>query len=986
MSVADKLYLLAEKLSFGAALRAKIDGIANRVTTADTTDVVAGYGQSDVTNVTIGPMTGHIASATEPHGLTTDQVGVYSGTVIDATIDSMLVQGNLPISRFGSLNYLPVNVSGSSEGLVDNGRSGGYPMAIEKDGTLVYLRLATDGSTRDLYYAYLDNAVQNAATMSAMGTVKNSTRKYRPPGFPVNFTVRDVYPSYLGTIAGVMANGAARWHFVATTNDTMNDNDHTLFFFDPLNFTPALTHVSKVSFFRVKKSATDDYIYAVLNAIDVNHATSDKFYVYRASLVGEGSGDTIAFTAVTGWNCSRVSGVANVVATGNYLEFYDLNYRNDAGGTCLARGTVDIVSCAMFRAYNSVIPFYDKATDKIRILMVGNSYFMTSTTGGGGDIGFGFEMNVTTKTAEPLSYAWPTTIASSAGTPLWTNKTIPGALGYRLFSGFETPGNVVTFGNVGFGLAVQQGQFQPVLSRFKITDTTKTMWDLLLTPTLPMTNDNQVMNRKFTGPIGPGMRGLTYLNDDWATVGCPGYNSVGALTDNTNSSIFANDVEDLSASYYSDTNNFTCAGAVPKAPRTRLSDNAIGFVQKDISKLVQVTKAGSPVVTKGGWFTQGWRNNVIYDFTLNATGVPVVTTRVSLSDTVMQTCANAILTAEGLSGVVSTSKLEFMPMLGLGGGSYLKPLVFHSVKTTSNVLSYFVYSATFTSTTSAGNVTITGITLQTRLGGFASGSSQYSFTTGQSKDTTTGPLVIHEFPEGYIIGGSSAVAASRIGDTVGFIFAISMSKATTTEVPIVREFTIDYNYTLAPLYFAHPASGFGLLYSDIHANADSETKCTFIPVAKTWTDVTTGYNRNRYSLATDAKVLMTAKEPGGWNFKFPEALPVIILGKSYTLPITTVNLTTIKANPANTTFYVFVELLTDGTVSYSVETVARADTLTSIYIGAVITDSTQIVSMDLEKVTKIAEYRLSNIPRGLSIPVAEGNPATAGTLQTAWYE
>ncbi len=988
--VTDKLADLANALGFGALLKAKISAPASRVETADSALVISNYTEANVSSLSLGPLTTHKNALSDPHFTSTDAIGIYSGTQIDQTIDSLLNVGGLPISRFGSLNYLPINVSGSNEALVDNGRSGGYPMQIEKDGTLVILRLATDGDNRDLFYSYVEDAVQHALTFDTLPEIKYSTRKYRPPLFPTGYSVREVYPSYEGILAGKIINSSNQTkNFICLTNNTLNDQEHIYYEFDNSGVVTALNgnlpNNAHTSYFRVDKGAGNNFVYLLVNYTFQDGLTSDKIAVYRANTGSTPPGGTLHFVRIDGWNSTHINNA--IFGTDTYIDFYDSNYKSTPGGTTLIRTTSDINGCYMFRGNASLIPVYDKVTDRVRVALIGNTYFTTTNLLAGGEThAFAFELNLNNQTAKPLDLTWPATLGLVGGVPTVTpngsgsiNKSFWG-----VFPGFETPGNVARFNNIFYATYVPQSQFQPLLSRAKLTDPTKTLYDLLANPSLAIGTDSRYTPRKFKGALGPSMRGLTYLNADWGMIGCNGYNASNVLTGISNLTTFRNDIEDLSASYHSDSFGFNNLGAVPQLPRYRVSDSGIN--QRDLAKLIQVTDTVGNVQVSGGWITQGGRINIPKTIAVDSNGVPSgSTTRVVIADSVMVASTNIILTAEGLSATALSSKMEILYMQGAWATGYHKHLVFLTVRTNDNKLYYFVYTATLTVSNSAGSTTITGITLGTRLGGqLASSTTTNSPYSDQTTEVSSGPIIIHEFFEGFVVCGSSSITTGVLGATGGFQFMISMSKASLTETPVLVELTSAYNYTLSPLYQAHPALGVGLAYSDLNQYSDSETKVQFNPVVKTWADLT-GYNRDRYDITTNAKTLVTAKDPAGWVFSFPEVLPVIILGKLYSLPSTTINLTTIKSNPANTTFYVFIELGFDGNVSYSVELVPRADTLTSIYIGKVITDASQISSLALEKVTKVAEYRLSATPKGLSIPVAPGNPAYASAIDPNWY-
>lgn len=94
----------------------------------------------------------------------------------------------MPISHYGSQNYLPAGVSGDFNGASENQSQRRNKILLENDGTLVLLRSGTNGSVEGLFYSYLANAL----SVDDMSRTINTSRQYKP-GFLVQIELRLVY-------------------------------------------------------------------------------------------------------------------------------------------------------------------------------------------------------------------------------------------------------------------------------------------------------------------------------------------------------------------------------------------------------------------------------------------------------------------------------------------------------------------------------------------------------------------------------------------------------------------------------------------------------------------------------------------------------------------------------------------------------------------------------------------------------------------------
>jgi len=160
----------------------------------------------------------------EPLGLpavpTVDDAAI-SKTFADDSYMSRIT--NIPVSKVGLLNYLPLNMTGSYDGAAVPKDVGAFFALTERDGTLVGIRPGHNGNLRKWFYFFsLDGTV---------AAIQNTDTEYRP-----NFLATDEYVFALYGLSSFAtgfyaiirnttnSNTKQYWVF---TNGTMDSNAHT---------------------------------------------------------------------------------------------------------------------------------------------------------------------------------------------------------------------------------------------------------------------------------------------------------------------------------------------------------------------------------------------------------------------------------------------------------------------------------------------------------------------------------------------------------------------------------------------------------------------------------------------------------------------------------------------------------------------------------------------------------------------------------------
>ncbi|MEQ5092604.1 hypothetical protein ABN224_21770, partial [Providencia rettgeri] len=157
-------------------------------------------------------------------------------------------------------------------------------------------------------------------------------------------------------------------------------------------------------------------------------------------------------------------------------------------------------------------------------------------------------------------------------------------------------------------------------------------------------------------------------------------------------------------------------------------------------------------------------------------------------------------------------------------------------------------------------------------------------------------------------------------------------------------------------------------------NAARGTCMGLFTVGKTFNDYFAAKDGTRQR---DDFVLLGQEVEQGWLVYFTEDTPVIINGKEYVIPSTSIDLRTIKANPNNTTYYVYV-VQDYGQAFYRIYETQQTATMTRMYIGTIVTGDNQIKSINITKRSRLGKYQISDRKAGSSIPVSTGHPFKKG--------
>lgn len=127
------------------------------------------------------------------------------------------------------------------------------------------------------------------------------------------------------------------------------------------------------------------------------------------------------------------------------------------------------------------------------------------------------------------------------------------------------------------------------------------------------------------------------------------------------------------------------------------------------------------------------------------------------------------------------------------------------------------------------------------------------------------------------------------------------------------------------------------------------------------------------------KVIVTQAVYGSWNLYVAEEVRCQIIGVTGMLPKMTLDLRTIKADPRNTTFYLYAQL-NNGTFEYVVSPTMLLATRLMIPIGTVVTSASQVSEVNVRKTFSIDGFSFSVNLMASAAPASSGYPSEPGFI------
>jgi len=876
-------------------------------------------------------------------------------------------QGHLRISQYGTLNYLPAGVNGSYEGA---GGVIGYDSArnalIEPDGSLVGLRAGNNGVDQGLYYFHLPSAKKISE-----GTPIRTNYKYQPPALngdtPILMSSGDTW-------SAMMVLGKSGKYYAISTNRTLDQTRHDM---------AQITNIADVA---LTRRFTTTYVKVIgatwflFNIKDTTYNTPFDIEIWSAPVASIKANATVTLTKVTG---IKTTDVYNTQVTADAIRLAGRKSSNAAGDNPLVLGTGDVLYVdGPVTHQEMTIASNPNNANQIVLLVTFN--VRCASKGGGGEnlqfAGYAIDYDFSTKLAAIANN--PGRIEFKAVTnklPTIVNKGgIFTGQGVELFGGtYGLAGNPFAFyAEDGFVALIQQGQQVDEGVQFTTGTVTNftTLYASLRNPyarlfraNIPVTTDPNV----FGSNIGNNLSRPVFFSK-----------SLMYCISNNNRNNYSAVLVEQTGGYKDYTYNVLNVGNIPGFKPTSGRRNS-DFTQ-GVQLIVESNAAGTVrvdgSVMRNYVSNYGGETSQSAPVTINAVlGDDGVYHRqdsgsITWDNTELTTFARNALASLGMATIADVRVTVFVPQ------NPDLPLIAFVMSVSA------IDSATglFTQGTVVCEMNYTGARNTGKITGYSVGKLLWSLKdTDQLNEGRFGndnnyapPMGIWKTAAGdYLLGFSHQIYYRLSGTSMNYRFRMAVPAGTKSvdASTVVQERQFTYIGGTNKDVFPLPGVGLcALNYDDNNAsyfsNLIADVKATTLAEFKTW--------------ATKETVnLVSQQVEQGMIVYFTEETRCFMAGAEWTLPVGSIDLRNVVADPTNKTFYLYVQLDQTG-VSYLLSQTEILESLSVMQIGVIKTNGTQISSIAVEKPTLIDGYRISATRRGSAIPVSTGSVNGPGNF--AW--
>lgn len=840
------------------------------------------------------------------------------------------IVGLLPLSHYGTHNYLPAGVSGSFDGAAENQNYRRAKIFLEDDGTVVILRAGTNGSTQGVYYAYL----QNGLGVTDLNIAVNTNKPYKPGYFDSNKNSIGLFPSDDNIIVGLWQDTTSTGLFLSLMNGTLNDAQHSGFFLN-------LSEVSPYGTLQYAMQANDGSFYFFSSA-----SPSNRFEICVVRVVYNSINGTYTANRIMGWNNTCFY---NTVENGTDNIVLMQNMISDVASTKpYALCPVDSFARTLYAVDVDLFVAQDTVSGMFRIRVCGDAWFASSTHTSRPQHSFSYTVNMGSKQSSldsgnnPTSTQAPLVVDnnySDSGPVLNTDPLYD-------HSGYRNIASTYNYLSSGYVFAISSPNLAQALLIQRTKFPEQSVFDMInVRSTVSSNYSAGILRSRFGSAVGSWITGLELLP-------------------NNSTKQFSNSSTIVRPSYavHKPTPDFTfksltygsVVGYEPTSERSYITDSIdnYGFV---------TSVSGNNVTTNGGIFVTDQRYTQSFTYDKHCTGTGTISITPSVLDSFKTSEYAKVPASWNLSPGAAKALILYVPQ--------------------QSDIPAFAMLSTVTST-GYNYVKMMEVNVNTRTGNISSVSfkrnlfevaSEGNFVTTSNYGFSVGTVGVNIYDAGsfYFVGGSNPVFHSTVGNTNTPYFRGIVDKAT-------GQFTDMQLSGYHPSYdtLNQPGSVPGLGFG-IFNKLDQGNKLVFQKIGTTIAEY------NSWTISGSPIVMVSQDVAQGFIVYFTEDTPVMLSGKSFTLPITNIDLRTVKANPANSTFYIYVKM-NQGVAEYVITSEVISETGTTAYnvfwIGNVTTDSLQISGIEVYKRSRLDVFGASLEASGSSFPVSYGLPTNNGTI------
>lgn len=849
----------------------------------------------------------------------------------------------LPLSHYGSFSFLPAGVYGSFEGASEVPAYRYRRIHVENDGTLLILRSGTNGAKRSLYYSYLNNIL----TTTNLNTAINTNREYKPGYFGSTYTGKMCFASDSRVVSGLAFDSSnANYIFISWANGTLNDTQHVG------SIVPIATLMPNGGTMRFVMTGNTS-IYFFVEVSSGNELVIEMRSVPISQI--QASATTLTVTEYQNWSNTTFYG--RTIANPNIV----LNERKtDTTAATFPYMLVPATSTG-YEPYMTGVDLYaaQTSTGIIRLRVVGDMWCTTASRNIRPKHSYSVTLNPTSKVAAledftgsgtPVTITDPGTGSSlvATGQTLTTDPILTynsnrsnQIMGYYYFNN----GMTIAIGTENLGSSptkIERAVYPnatSVYNTLRVRQNTSTNW---------ITGS---MNTAFGSPVGSEVMSFEWLPNSRYKVGSFDGKSVYRQS--------LNQYVPGPTYTFNSVSMGTINGFQPTVNRSFVSNNPN-------DKIWISTISGSTVTTNGGVLIENYKTTTPLSYDQNMIGTGSITIDNNLLSSFKTQRLNAATLPVDQSNktniTVYIPQQTDCPAFALISG--VTPSLTNYVQIVEvnvNARSGTISTLTFKRLVHESTGTFGALTTDATYG-----------VIGSSVGIT-----IYDAGTFYMIGGVDPYMYRTQGDTNSITWRAKVTKSTQQ----MDDFVVSGTYqshtpSNSQLPWAVPGVGFG--YIDFERNAaDDRVRVIFQPVG------TTLAQYNAWADNGNPILLASQDVAQGFVVYFTEDTSVLLSGKSFTMPIQNIDLTTVKANPANTTFNVYV-IMQEGIAQYLITEQVIAESGTSAYntlwIGTITTNSIQISNINIIKRSRLDVFGASLEAAGSSFPVSYGVPSASGII------
>lgn len=869
---------------------------------------------------------------------------------------------SVPVSRVGELSYLPLNVSGSFEGATMNFEMRRYPGFVENDGTYVFLRNGTTGSVMGVYYAYVKNAINGGPS-----TPVRTNFRYQPSYFPAGTTARYVMRSdgqcilgRLQTTAGVLGD-----YFISLTNGTFDATKHVGAVIPAANF-PTLSDASS----SIEAFVGNTNLYILATSSGSNNGVPVEFALYSIPLanIQVANGGNVLPTQITGWTTTgfggTFAGLTNIRVANKQLS------TQSADLPIVVYPAAPSAGLALFNDNDNNIntdSAQDPVSGNIRIRVTGTSVSTVSSTGQSliPPIAFWININPTAKTAAlegPATMPGSAAYDSGTGTMVYSGGMFPGTATGYLPGNYQGGGGTWTWTPSGYWFGVRDSDppdYDANVYKAQCSSLYPNRYAALAPSATVTGNSNAGFTPMYGSALGGRMLGVWPLPGNYMLAA-----SYGPKQDNSYEwgPVLVQPGAAPVAGEYNSQYNGTLSGFPPSILRTRVSD--MGLSIDAFTSLMSEIAADGTVTTSGGRFLDGYNSIAPQTVTVSGNVLQQSGNSILLPQIVASQLKSAAWSALGVSTPPVSNVEVFVPQ-----NTAIPLFALLTWTDSSKNLWVSLLELSITSGSRTGQISSLSIVSHSAPQSTSVGSAIMSLNN--SLLWTSGACTIYEGSDAYFVGFLSKVYLSIPGTGAAHSVRFAIPKSTNRPDWTTRNIQTQGGTYNVSYYTGWPGLGFGecdqnSTGSDNYTKIILSAKCTTLAQYNAWSTIS-------------STVLTSQDVAQGWLVYFTDNVPVLLNGASFTLAPTTINLTSVQANPANTTFYIYAQVVA-GVCSYLITPTQQAESPTMLYLGTVVTGASAIATINVKKVTRLDNYRLSTTKQGSSISVSPGTPDTAQHL------